>query len=155
MSNSMWPHGLQHTRLPCPLLSPWICSNSCPLNRWCHPTISPFIDPVLSCPQSFSKSGSFPVSQLFTSVGQSIGASASVSVLSMNIQGWFPLRLTVWFSYCSGDSQESSPTPCFESISSSVLTFLHGPTLMSIHDYWKNKSFDQMELCQQSDISAF
>ena len=142
MSNSMWPHGLQHTRLPCPLLSPWICSNSCPLSQWCHPTISSFIAPFFSCPQSFSASGSFPVSQLFTSGGQSIGASASVSILSMNIQGWFPLRLTVWFPYCSGDSQEPSPTPWFESISSSLLTFLHGPTLMSIHDYWKNKSFD-------------
>ena len=70
---------------------------------------------------------------------QSIRASASVSVLSMNIQGWFPLRLTVWFPYCSGDSQESSPAPWFESISSSVLTFLCGPTLMSIRDYWKKQ----------------
>ena len=98
------------TRLPCPLLSPWICCNSCPLSRWCHPTISSFIVPFLSCPQSFSASGSFPMSQLFTSGGQSIGASASESVLPMNILGWFSLRLTVWSPYCSGDSRVFSNT---------------------------------------------
>ena len=85
------PHGLQHTRLPWPSLSPRICLNSCASSRWCHTTISFSVAPF-SCPQSFPSSGSFPMSQLFTSDGQSIGASASI--LPMNIQGWFPLRFT-------------------------------------------------------------
>ena len=82
-------HGLQQARLSCPPLSPGVCSNSCPLSQWCHPTISFSVAPFSSCPQSFSASGSFPMSQLFASGGQSIGASASASVLPMNIQGWF------------------------------------------------------------------
>ena len=86
-------HGLRHTRLPCPSLSPRVCSNSCPLSRWCLPTISPSVVPFSSCPQSFPKSGSFPVSWLFPSGGQSIGASASASVLPMNFREWFPLGL--------------------------------------------------------------
>ena len=94
MSNSLWPHGLQHTRLLCPTLSLGVSSNSCPSSRWCHPTISSSVIPFSSCPQSFPASGSFPMSQFFASGGQSIGASASASVLPMNIQGWFPLRLT-------------------------------------------------------------
>ena len=85
MSDSLWPHGLQHDRISCPSLSPGVCSNLCPLSRWCHPTISFSVAPF-SCPQSFSKSGSFSVSQFFASGGQSIGASASVSVVLMNIQ---------------------------------------------------------------------
>ena len=92
MSNSLWPHGLQHTRLPCPSLSSRVCSNSRPLNQWCHPTISFSVTPLSSCPQSFPVSVSFPVSWLFASGIQSIGASASV--LPMNIQGWFPIGLT-------------------------------------------------------------
>ena len=87
------PRGLQHTRLPCPSLSLRACSNSCPLSRGCHPTIASSVLPFSSCPQSFPASGSFPMSQFFTSGGQSIGASAS-SALSMNIQVWFPLGLT-------------------------------------------------------------
>ena len=94
MSDFLWPQGLQHARLPCPLLSPRACSDSCPLSRWCHPTISSSIVPFFSWPQSFLASGSFPVSQFFASSGQNIGASASASVLPMNIQGWFPLGLT-------------------------------------------------------------
>ena len=94
VSDSLQPHGLQHTRLPCPSLSPGVCSNSCPLGWWCHPTISSSVTPFFFCPQSFPASGSFPMSQLFTSDGQSTGASASASVLSMNIQGLFPLGLT-------------------------------------------------------------
>ena len=86
--------GLQHARLPCPSPTLRVHSNSCPLSRWCHPTISSSVVPFFSCPQSFPASGSFPVSQLFTSGGQSIGASASTSVLAMNIQGWVPFRLT-------------------------------------------------------------
>ena len=86
-----------HSRLPCPSLSPGVCSNSCPSSRWCHPTISCSVVPFSSCPQSFPASGSFPMSQFFTS-GQSIGASASASFLPMNIQNWFALGLTGWIS---------------------------------------------------------
>ena len=95
-SKSLWPHGLQHTRLPYPSPSPRACSNSCTLSRWCHPTISSSVIPFSPCLQSFPATGSFLMSQLFTSGGQSIGASASV--LPMNIQGWFPLGLTGWIS---------------------------------------------------------
>ena len=94
VSDSLWPHGLQQARLPCSLPSPRVCSNSCPLSRWCHPTLSSSVAcSSSSCLQSFPASGSFSVSQLFTSSGHSIGASASASVL-VNIQGWFPLRWT-------------------------------------------------------------
>ena len=92
VSNSLGPHGLQHTRLPCPSPSPGACSNSCPLNQWCHPTISSSVIPFSSCLQSFPASQPFTMSQLFASGGQSIGASASV--LPMNIQDWFPLGWT-------------------------------------------------------------
>jgi len=95
MSDSLWLYGLQHTRLPCPSLSPRVCSNSCPLSPGYHPTIS-FSGPLpfFSCPQSFPASGSFPTSLLFALGGKSIGASTSASVLPMNIQSWFPLGLT-------------------------------------------------------------
>ena len=91
-------HGLQHARPPCPSLSPRVCSNSCPLSQWCHPTISSSVVPFSSCHQSFPASGSFPMSWLFISGGHSIEASASTSVLPVNIQGWFPLGLTSWIS---------------------------------------------------------
>ena len=100
MSDPLQPHGLQHLRFPCLSLSPGACSHSRPLSWWCHPTISS-CRPVSSCPQSFPASGSFPVSWLFTSGGQSIGASVSASVLPMNIQGWFPLGLTDLISLLS------------------------------------------------------
>ena len=93
MSDSLWLHGLQHTRFPCASPSPGACSNSCPLSQWCHSTIVSSVTLFSSCSQSFPASGSFPVNQLFTSSDQIIGASASASVLPMNIQGWFPLRL--------------------------------------------------------------
>ena len=93
MSNSLQPHGLQHARLPCPSLSLGVCLNSCLLSQWCHLIISSSIIPFSSCLQSFPGSGSFPVSYLFASGGQSLRASASALVLLMNIQGWFPLVL--------------------------------------------------------------
>ena len=101
MSDSLQPHGLQHTRLPCPSLSPGVCSNSCPLSQWCHQTISSSVTPFSSCPQSFPASGFFLRNQLFTSGGQSTGASTSASVLPMNIQGWLPLGLTGLISLLS------------------------------------------------------
>ena len=94
MCDSLWPHGLQHSRHPCPSPFPRACSNSCRLSQWCHPTTSSSVFPFSPCLQSFPASGSFPMSQLFASGGQSIGASASASVLPMNIQDWFPLGLT-------------------------------------------------------------
>ena len=98
VSNSMQPRGLQHARLPCPSPTPGACSNSCPLIWWCHPTISSFAVPFSSCPQSFPASGSFPMSQFFTSGGQSIGGAASATVLPINIQDWFPIGWTGWIS---------------------------------------------------------
>ena len=94
VSGSLQLHGLQHTRLPCPSPSPGVCSNSCPLSWWCHPTKSSSVIPFSFCLQSFPASGSFPMSWLFASVGQRFGASASASVLPVNIHSWFPLGLT-------------------------------------------------------------
>ena len=93
---ALWPHGLQHARLPCPSPTPGAYSNSCPLSRWCHPTISPSVIPFSSCPQSFPASGSFPMSQLFPSVAQSIGVSTSTSILPMNTRDCFCLEWTGW-----------------------------------------------------------
>ena len=98
MSDSLWLHGLQHSRLPCLSPTPGVYSNSCPLSRWCYPTISPSVVPFSSHLQSFPASESFPMNQFFTSGGQSIGDSASASVLPMNIQNWFPLGWTGWIS---------------------------------------------------------
>ena len=94
VSNSLQPHGWQHARLPCPSPTPGAYLNSCPLSRWCHPTISSSVIPFSSCLQSSPTSGSFPMSQFLASGGQSIGVSASASVLPKNIQDWFPLELT-------------------------------------------------------------
>ena len=101
MSNSLWLHGLQHTRLTCPSPTPRACSNLCLSSQWCHPTTSCSVVPFSSCLQPFPASGSFPMSQFFTSGGKSIGASASVSVLSMNILDWSPLGWTGWISWQS------------------------------------------------------
>ena len=97
-SDSLQPHKLQHARPPCPSQTPGVHPNPCPLSWWCHPTISSSVIPFSSCPQSFPASGSFPMSQLFTSGGQSIGVSASTSVLRMNTQDWSPLGWTGWIS---------------------------------------------------------
>jgi len=94
MFDSSRSHGLQHARPPCPSLSPGICPSSCPLHWWCHPTISSSVTFFSFCLPSFPASGSFPMSQIFTSGSQSIGVSASASVLPMTIQGWFPLEFT-------------------------------------------------------------
>ena len=101
MSDSLRPHGLQHARLPCPSPSPGVFENSCALSRWCHPTISSSVLAFFSCLQSFLASGSFLMSRFFASGGQSIGASASTSVLPLNIQDWFPLGLTGLISLLS------------------------------------------------------
>ena len=99
MSNSLRPHESQHTSPLCPSQTPGVCSNSCPLSRWCHPAISSSVVPFSSCPQPLPASGSFPKSQLFAWGGQSIGVSASASVLPMNTQDWSPLGWTGWLDW--------------------------------------------------------
>ena len=111
VSDSLWPHGLQHARTSCPSPTPGDYSISCPLSRWCHPTISFSVFPFSSYLQSFPASGSFPMSRLITSGDQNIGVSTSASVLPMNIQGWFPLGWTGWISLQSkGLSRDFSST---------------------------------------------
>ena len=136
------PHGLQHARLPHPSPTHEAYSNSCPLSWWCHPTISFSVIPFSSRLQSFPASGSFQMSQYFTSGGQSIGVSASTSVLPMNTEDGSPLGWTGWSPCRPKDFQKSCPTSQFKSINSSALSFLYSLTLTSIHDYWKNHSFD-------------
>ena len=141
VSNSLWPHGLRHARPPCPSLTPGVYSNSCSLNRWCHPTISSSVIPFSSCLQSFPASGSFQMSQVFASGGQGILVSASASVLPLNTQDWSPLGWTGWISLQSkGLLRLLEPTVqkhhCF------ALSFLYSPTLTSIHDCWKNHRLD-------------
>ena len=124
VADSLQPHEPQHTRPPCPSLTPGVYPNSCPSSWWCHTTISSSVVPFSSCPQPFPASGSFQMSQPFTSGGQSIGVSASTSVFPMNIQGWFPLGLSDLISCCLRDSQESTPAPQFESINFSALLLM-------------------------------
>ena len=131
VSSSLKSQGLQHARLPCPSVSPRVCSISCPLSQWCylfHPL-------MLSCPFAFSLSQHQGLFQWVNSLQQ------VAKVLPMNIQGWFPLGLTSLILLSKGLS-ESCPTPQFKNINSSALSFLYSPTLTSIHDYWKNHSFD-------------
>ena len=139
MSDSLQPHGLQHARLPWPSPTSGACSNSYPSSQWYHPIISSSVVLFSSCLQPFPPSGSFLMSQFFAWHSQSTGASASASVLPMNIQDWFPLGLTGVISLQSkGLSRVFSNK--FKSINFSVLSLLYGPTLTSI--YWKNQSFD-------------
>ena len=144
-----------HARLPCPSLSPRVCFNSCPLSRWSHPTISSSMVPFLSYLQSFPAWGSFLMSQLVTSGGQSIGASDLASVLPMHIQDWFSLGLTHLVSSLSKELSRvfSSITVWkhqFFGAQSSLWSNSH------IHIWlWKNQRFDYVHLCWQSDVSAF
>ena len=128
-------------QLPCPTLSPGICSNSCPLSQWCYPTISFFADPFSFCIQSFPVLGYFPMSCVFTSGGQSIGASISLSVLPMNIQSWFTLGLTGLVFQSKGSSRVFSSNHSLKASVSSVLTLLYDSTLTCINDYWKKTSW--------------
>ena len=148
-------HGLQHTRIPCPSPTPGACSNSCPLSRWCHPNNPSSVVPFSSCLQSFPAIGPFQMSQFFTSGGQRIGASASASVPPMDIQDWFPLELTGLISLQSKGLSRVFSNTQFKSINSSAFSFLYGSTLTPVHDYRKNHSFDYIDLCWQSNASAF
>ena len=140
MSDSLRPHEPEHVRSPCPSPTPGVHPNSCPLSQWCHPTISSSVVPF-SCPQSFPASGSFQMSQLFASGGQSIGVSASASVLPMNIQDWFPLGWTGWISLQSKGLSRVFSNTTFKSINSSALSFLYSPTLTSIHATYLSAQF--------------
>ena len=142
VSDSLQPHKPQHTRPPCPSPTPRVHPNPCPSRQWHHPTISSSVVPFSSCPQSFPASGAFHMSQLFASGGQSTGVSASTSVLPMNTRTDLLWDGLVGSPCSPRDSQESSPTPQFKSVNSSVLTFLYGPTLTTLHDHWKNHSLD-------------
>ena len=142
MPDSLQPHQWQHARLPCPL-SPGVCSNSCLWSQWCHSTMSSSVTPFFSCPQHFPALESFPMSQLFTWDGQSIGASVSASVLPVNDQGWFPLGLINLSSLLSkGLSSVFPSTTIWKLQYFSSQPFLYGPTLTSIHNYRKNNSFN-------------
>ena len=155
MSDSLRPHGPQQARPPCPTPSTRVYPNSCPSSQWCHSTISSSVVSFSSCPQSFPASGSFQMTQFFTSGGQSIGVSASASILPRNTQDWSPLGWTGWISLQSKGPSRVFSKPQFKSINSLALSFVYSPTLTSIHDHWKNHSLDQMDLCWQSNVSAF
>ena len=152
MSDYLWPHGLQHARFPCPSLSPGACSNSCPLSWWCHPTISSSVIPFSFRFQSFPASESFLMSWLFAVGGQSIGASASASVLPMIIQGWFPLGLTDLILLLSEGLSRAFPS----TIVQKHQFFSAHPCLWPnsyIHTWLlDNHCFDYIDLCQQNDV---
>ena len=133
---------IEHSRPPCPSATPGVYSNSCPSSWWCHPAISSSVVPFSSCPQSLPASGFFPLSQVFTSGGQSIGVSASASVLPMTTQDWSPSGWTGWISLQSKGFSRVFSNTTVQRINSSVLNFLHSPTLTSIHDYWKSHGLD-------------
>ena len=140
VSDSLQPHESQHARPPCPSPTPGVHPNPCPLCWWCHPTISSSVIHFSSHLQSFQASGSFQASQLFASGDQSIGLSASASVLPMNTQDWSPLGWTGWLSLQWLPRVFSNTT--VQSINPPMPSFLYSPTLTSIHDHWKNHSLD-------------
>ena len=132
VSDSLWPHELQHARPLCPSPTPGVHSDSRPSSQWCHPIISSSVIPFSSCPQSLPASESFPMSQLFTWGGQSTGVSALASFLPKRSQGWSPSEWTGWISLHPRDSQESSPTPQFKA---SILVHLAFFTVQFSHPY--------------------
>ena len=139
---TLQPHELQHARPPCPSPAPRVYPNPCPSSRCCHPAISSSVIHFSFCPQSFPASGSFPKNWLFSSSGQSIGVSASASILPMNPQDWSPLGWTGWISLQSKGLSRVFSNTRFKIINSSAFSFLYVPTLTSIHDHWKNHSID-------------
>ena len=139
VSDSLWPHELQHARPPCPSPSPGVHSDSCPSSQWCHPAISSSVVPFSSWPQSLPASESFTMSQLFAWDGQSTGVSALASFLPKKSQCWSPLEWTGWISLQSkGLSRVFSNT----TVQKHQFFGAHSPTLTSIHDYWENHSLD-------------
>ena len=142
LSDSLWPCESQHARPPCPSPTPGVHSDSLPSSQWCHPAISSSVVPFSSCPQSLPAFESFPMSQLFAWGGQSTGVSALASVLPKKSQGWSPSQWTGRISLQSKGLSRVFSNTTVQSINTSVLSFLHNPTLASIHDPWKNSSLD-------------
>ena len=149
ISDSLWPHGLQHIRLPCPSPSPRACSNPCPTSHWCHPTVSSSVIPF-SPSQSFLASGPFLMSQLFASGGQTKHWSFSFSICSSNEYSGLISFRNDWFDVLAVQGTLKS-----HSSKASILQHSAGPILTSIYDYWKNHTFEHTDLCWQSSVSAF
>ena len=153
VSDSLWPHESQHARLPCPSPTPGVHSNSCSSSQWCHPAISSSVVPSSSCPQSLPASGSFPMSQLFTWGGQSIGVSALASVLPKNTQDWFPLEWTGWISLQSKGLLQN------HSSNASILWQSAFFTVQLSHPYMTTGKTIALTrrtfVCWQSHVSAF
>ena len=154
MSDSLWPHGLQHARLPCPSLSPGVCSSSCPMSQWWHPTISSSVVPFSSCPQSLPASVISNESVLCIRWPKYWNFSFSISP-SNEYPGLISFRIDLFDLLAVQGTLKSSPAPQFKSISSLALSLLYGPTLISVHDYWKNHSFLYTDLSWQSNVSGF
>ena len=146
---------MQHTRLPCPSLSPGVCSNSCPLSQWCHPTILSSVTAFSACPQSLPASGSFPMSRLYIKWPKYWSFHFSIHP-SNEYSGLISFRID-WFDLFAVQGTLKSLLHCHNSKTSILQpsAVFYGPNLTSVHDYWKNHSFDYMGLCQQSDVSAF
>ena len=157
VSKSLRPHEPQHTRPPCPSPTPRVYPNPCPLSRWCHPTISSSVIPFFSYPQSFPASGSFQMIQLFDSGGQSIGVSASASLLPMNSQDWFPLGWTGWISLQSKGLSTVFSNTTVQSISSLALSFLYIVPIiqMKIRDIFFETIVSSLPGNQDSEPMAF
>ena len=142
VSDSLRPHELQHVRPPCPPSTPRVRSNSCPSSQWCHPAISSSVIPFSSCSQSLPASGSFPMSQIFSWRGQSIGDSVSTSVLPMNTLDWSPLGWTVWISLQTKGLSRVFSNTTVQKHQFFCAQLFYSPTLTSIHDQWKNHSLN-------------
>ena len=154
LSSSLQPSGPQQTKLLCPSVSPWVCSNSCLLIQWCHSTISSSVSPPPSA-LSLCNTRVFS-SELALQIRWPKCWSFSFSISPSNEYSGLISFKVDWFDLLAvRDSQESSPVPQFKSINSLVLQFLYGPTLTSVYDYWKNHNFDYTDLCWQSDVFAF
>ena len=155
MSNSLGPHRLQHTRLPCHSLSPGVSSDSCPLSLWCYLTFHPLSPPSPLALNLSQHQGLFQ----WVSCSYQVAKVLELQLQHQSFQWIFRTDFfqdwLVWCAGCPRDSQESSPTPQFENINSSALSLLYSPTLASLHDYWKNHGFDCTDVCWQSNVSAF
>ena len=150
MSDCLGSHGLQHARLACPLLFPRACVNSSLLSLWCYPTVSFSVSPFSSCPLSFPALGSFPMSWFFALGGWSVGASASTSVLPMNVQGWLPLGLTGWVSLLSKElSRVFSSTTIWKHLLFGAHNISNWWINIHFQD-WENRNLEKLRICQKS-----
>ena len=155
MSDSLRPHGLQYTRLPYPSLSPWVCSNSCPLSRWWNATISSSVLVFSSCPNLSQHQDVIQWIGSLHQVAKELEFRLQYQYFQWIFRTDFLYYWLVWSPCCPRDSQESSPVPQFKSIDSLVLSLLYDQLSHLYLTHWKNHSFDFMDLCLQSDVSAF